>query len=150
MTYCPTWLAVERATGIIINNSGKFEAGMCTRPFRPRPSVRDETETETLQVAETLPRRLVKSSKQSPQVAAKFPCVIWSGIRANHIAFIIWAFCGLVNAVVGLPYVILVSVVYWYVVGAALPLLLRSGLTSFQQSVTSPVPVNLLPNCDLK
>jgi len=24
-TYCPTWLAVERATGIIINNSGKFE-----------------------------------------------------------------------------------------------------------------------------
>jgi len=29
---------------------------------------RDETETETLQVAETLPRRLVKSSKQSPVV----------------------------------------------------------------------------------
>jgi len=25
MTYCPTWLAVERATGIIIKNSGKFE-----------------------------------------------------------------------------------------------------------------------------
>jgi len=28
---------------------------------------RDRDETETLQVAETLPRRLVKSSKQSPQ-----------------------------------------------------------------------------------
>ena len=27
---------------------------------------------------------------------------------------------------------------------------LWSGLTSFQQSVTCPVPVNLLPNCDLK
>jgi len=25
MTYCPTWFAVERATGSIINNSGKFE-----------------------------------------------------------------------------------------------------------------------------
>ena len=25
MTYCPTWLTVERATGIIINNSGKFK-----------------------------------------------------------------------------------------------------------------------------
>ena len=25
MTYCPTWHAVERATGIIINKSGKFE-----------------------------------------------------------------------------------------------------------------------------
>ena len=25
MAYCPTWLAVERATGIIINNSEKFE-----------------------------------------------------------------------------------------------------------------------------
>ena len=25
MTYCSTWLAVERATGIIVNNSGKFE-----------------------------------------------------------------------------------------------------------------------------
>jgi len=31
---------------------------------------RDRDETETLQVAETLPRRLVKSSKQSPQAAA--------------------------------------------------------------------------------
>ena len=49
-----------------------FCSGMCTRPFRPRPRrdrdvgncVRDETETETetLQVAETLPRRLVTRS----------------------------------------------------------------------------------------
>ena len=71
----------------------------------------DETETETLQVAETLPRRLAKSSKQSPQVAAYRDN--WSGVRANHVAFIIWAFYGLVIAVVGLPclYVILVSVV---------------------------------------
>jgi len=52
--------------------------GMCTRPFRPRPRrdrdvgncVWDETKTEMLQVAETLPRRLVKSSKQFPQIAA--------------------------------------------------------------------------------
>jgi len=57
-----------------------------------------------------LPRRLVKSSKQSPHVAAYRDN--WSGIRANHVAFIIRAFYGLVNAVVGLPYVILVSVVY--------------------------------------
>jgi len=97
-------------------------SGMCTRPFRPRTrrdvNVRDQDETETLgTVSETrprrcesetrltrykLPRRLVKSSKQSPQVAAYRDN--WSGIRAKHIAFIISAFYGLVNAVVGLPH----------------------------------------------
>jgi len=44
-----------------------FKQG-CARDLFGRD--RDQTETETLQVAETLPRRLVKSSKQSPQVAA--------------------------------------------------------------------------------
>ena len=74
---------------------------------RPR---RCESETRLRPRRYKLPRRLVKSSKQSPQVAAYRD--ICSGIRANHVAFIIWAFYGLVNAVVGLPYVILVSVVY--------------------------------------
>ena len=68
-------------------------AGMCTRPFRPRPRrdrdvgncVRDETETETLQVAETLPRRLVKSSKQSPQVAAYRDNEVVSGLITSHL-----------------------------------------------------------------
>jgi len=63
--------------------------------------VRDETETETFGE---------KQYKQSSQVAAYRDN--WSGIMANHVAFIIWAFYGLVNTVVGLPYVILVSVVY--------------------------------------
>jgi len=93
---------------------------------------RDRDETKTLEtVSETRPRRDVVSprrdwdrdvtscrdvwwkavsTEQSPQVAAYRDN--WSGIRANHVAFIIWAFYGLVNAAVGLPYVILVSVMY--------------------------------------
>jgi len=57
-----------------------------------------ETETGLRPRRYKLPRRLVKSSKQSPQVAAYRDN--WSGIRAKHVAFIIWAFYGLVNAVV--------------------------------------------------
>jgi len=109
-------------------------AGMCTIPFRPRRY--------------KLPRRLVKSSKQSPQVAAYRDN--WSGIRTNHVAFIIWAFYGLVNAVVAC------RMWYWFLSCTSMLLVshcrcwLRSGLTSFQQSVTCPVRVNLLRNCDLK
>jgi len=95
--------------------------GMCTRPFRPRP--RRDPRRKCAR-----PRRDVVSPRQdwdrdvtscrdvwwkavssSPQVAAYRDN--WTGIRAKHVAFIIWAFYGLVNAVVGLPYVILVSVV---------------------------------------
>jgi len=53
---------------------------------------------------------LVKSSKQSPQIAACRDNR--SGIRAKHVAFIIRALYGLINAVVGLPYVMLVSFLY--------------------------------------
>ena len=94
-------------------------AGMCTRPFRPRPRQDTrrkcakprrwelcprprprccESETKVRPRRYKLPRRLVKSSKQSPEVAAYRDN--WSGIRAKHVAFIIWAFYGRVNAVV--------------------------------------------------
>jgi len=84
-----------------------------------------------------LPRRLVKSSKQSPQVAAYRDN--WSGIKAKHVAFIIWAFYGLVNAVVGLHYAILVSVVYSYVDGAAPPLLAQIWTDFFSTVCHLPV-----------
>ena len=88
-----TWVVMCKKMNSAWKRCLYAKAGMCTRPFRPRPR-RDVASPRRYK----LPRYLVKSTKQSPQVAAYRDN--WSGIRANHVAFIIRAFCGLVNAVV--------------------------------------------------
>ena len=104
-------------------------------------NVRDQDEPETRRCeSETrlrprrykLPRRLVKSSKQSPQVAAYRDN--WTGIRANHVAFIIWAFYGLVNAVYRMW--------YWFLscTSMLLPLLAQIW-TDFYSTVCLCVPL---------
>ena len=67
----------------MLGNQGRYTADWqgCARDLFGR----DETETETLQVAETLPRRLVKSSKQSPQVAAYRDNEVVSGLITSHL-----------------------------------------------------------------
>ena len=48
-----------------------------------------ETETRLRPRRYKLPRRLVKSSKQSPQVAAYTEILKW--YQGKHVAFIIWS-----------------------------------------------------------
>ena len=87
----------SRTTRVSRDVHETFSAETETRPRRWELCPRRDWD-ETLQVAEMLPRRLVKSGKHSPQVAVYRDN--WCGITASHVAFIIWAFYGLVNAVV--------------------------------------------------
>jgi len=89
-----------------------------------------------LQSAEMLPRHMVKSSKQCPQVTTYKDN--HSSMKIEHVEFIIWAFYGLVNAVAGLPYVILGYIVYKYLLVPHRRGWLQCELTSFQQSCHLP------------
>jgi len=109
-----------------------FSAETETRPRRDVVSPRRDWDRDVTSCRDVW----WKAVSSSPQVTAYRDN--WSGIRAKHVACIIWAFYGLVNAVVGLP-----RTWYWFLSCRPTSMLLvphchcwlRSGLTSLQQSV---------------